>query len=181
VQPSGQHTPSITVNNAKTASTAAVMNRRTRSDYIHVVDTRAVVQHPTDVTLFSTRILGLVLSLAIAPGTLGVCAGWEGTPEARVACCSEPGSCPMHKSDAQRSGSQRVITQAEADSCCASAEGDDSTSASSFVRPLAPALVSTAIPALTVLGREQIHTWRVLAPRHAGHVPKHVLLSVFLV
>jgi hypothetical protein len=88
----------------------------------------------------------------------------------------------MHKSDAQRSESQRVITQAEADSCCASAEGGDSTpSATPFAGLLAPALLPSPLPAVALPVRVQIHAWRALIPTPPEHVPKHVFLSVFLV
>jgi hypothetical protein len=89
----------------------------------------------------------------------------------------------MHKGDSQRSGSPRVITQAQADSCCASAERETSSQSSpTFVTAVFSAVLGTGIalpvpvPALVLT-----NGWRAVAPIPPAHVPKHVLLSVFLV
>src|SRR5688572_1798613 len=84
------------------------------------------------------RFPALVLTLALASGNVAVCAGWAATPEARMACCTDDGACPMHTSE---SGSSRSISQAEADSCCASSEGDDSTQSN----PTVAAALSKAV------------------------------------
>jgi hypothetical protein len=86
----------------------------------------------------------------------------------------------MHTSD-NSSASQRVITQA--DSCCASSEREDSTPST----PNVAALVSIAVlgtgitlpvsvPALVLSD-----SWRAVVPIPSTPVPKHLLLSVFLV
>jgi hypothetical protein len=132
------------------------------------------------VTTVGARLTAAILTLALATGQVGVCAGWLPTPEARMACCSDE-SCPMHKS--KESGSTRVLTQADADSCCAASEQDDATQSPSnllnlntlgFVLSSAPGVLSTP---------EHRHAaiWRASVPIPISHVSKHLLLSVFLV
>ena len=130
--------------------------------------------------MLARRLSALVLSLAVAAGNVAVCAGWAATPEARMACCIAGGACPMHGSD---SDSDRLVTQAEADSCCASSEGDDSSQST----PTAAAAISSAVlgPAITlpvsVPALVLKATWRTSVPIPSTPVPKHLLLSVFLV
>ena len=97
-----------------------------------------------------------------------------------MACCAKGGDCPMHRS-AQGSGSTIVITQADANSCCAASERRDSTPSPTFVptaalalvvSPVAVALPSTVVPA---------DPWHALVPLPSSQVPRHLLLSVFLV
>jgi hypothetical protein len=121
--------------------------------------------------------------LALGAGNAAVCAGWLPTPEARMACCAEGGPCPMHQGESSRSGSARVITQAQADNCCASSErGSSSQSNPTFVASITQAVLGTGviIPA-TVPARFLSDAWRTVAPPPTTPVPKHVLLSVFLV
>lgn len=130
---------------------------------------------------FSRRLAAVALTLALFAGNVAVCAGWAATPEARMACCSDS-ACPMHKSDSPGSHTQRVVSQADADSCCASAEREaPGPSTPTFAMTISWAVLGAAIilPAYTpalVLGE----AWRHLTPIPASPVPKHVLLSVFL-
>jgi len=125
------------------------------------------------------RCPALVLTLALASGNMAVCAGWAATPEARMACCTDDGACPMHTSE---SSSNRSITQAEADSCCASSEGDESTQSKPTGAALSNAVLGPAVilpvsaPALSLKA-----SWRTVVPVRSTPVPKYVLLSVFLV
>lgn len=89
----------------------------------------------------------------------------------------------MHKGDSQSSGSERVLSQAQADSCCASSENENSSQSNpTFVTAISSAVLGTGItlpapvPALVLSDG-----WRTIAPLPTAHVPKHVLLSVFLV
>lgn len=100
-----------------------------------------------------------------------------------MACCADGNECPMHKGDSHRSGSGRVLTQAQADSCCASSEAQKSKQSNpSFVTAITVAVLGVGvvvpadIPALVLSD-----AWRRLAPIPSAPVPKHVLLSVFLV
>jgi hypothetical protein len=125
----------------------------------------------------------VVLTLALSTTSLGVCAGWLPTPEARMACCAEGGGCPMHKADPDKPAAPRVLTQAEADSCCASSEHDDSRQAS----PMSALIISPAVLGAGLLLPPSLPTrvasdaWRIDAPVPTRLIPKHVLLSVFLV
>jgi hypothetical protein len=121
-----------------------------------------------------------VLTLCI--GNLAVCAGWQATPEARMACCTNGTSCPMHKPQSAGGGSQRVISQAQADNCCAAAStsAQSSVASSTYVLPNVTALAAAirfAIP-VPILPRQHLRT---LVPLPASPVPKHLLLSVLLV
>jgi hypothetical protein len=88
----------------------------------------------------------------------------------------------MHKSDSDEQGATRVISQAEADRCCASSERDEAAPSSpSFVLTVELALVTTPVPFVAPQVGPALEAWRSVVPIPAGHVSKHVLLSVFLV
>jgi len=175
-----------------TASTAMNNTRRIRLNLISwlsiapdgclsTFDTVEPVQHPKDVaTLRHAIAVAAVLTLMV--GNIAVCAGWEASPEARMACCMNGTSCPMHKSDSHKASSTRLLSQAQADSCCAAAsQGRDSaaagsTFAASGVIVLAPAAVFT-LPTSTSTSQG----WRALVPLPVSSTPRHLLLSVFLV
>ena len=132
---------------------------------------------------FARRIAALALAFGLMAGNAVMCAGWMPTPEARMACCADGAECPMHKGDPHHAGSQRIPTQAEADSCCASSEGQNSNrSNASFVPAITAAVLGVGVvlpanvPALVLSD-----AWRTSAPIPVAPVPKHVLLSVFLV
>ena len=99
-----------------------------------------------------------------------------------MACCSKGGACPRHEGDSHRSGSGRVLSQVQADSCCASAEGQRSNqSIPSFVTAITAAVLGVGVvlpadvPALVLSD-----AWRTSAPIPLTPGPKHVLFSVFL-
>ncbi len=143
-----------------------------------------MVEHPSYVVRLAQRLAALALAFGLLAGNVAICAGWLPTAEARMACCADGGDCPMHKGDSHRSGSGRVITQLQADSCCASAEGQHSNQSNpSFVTAITAAVLGVGVvlpanvPALVLSD-----AWRTLAPPiPIAPVPKHVLLSVFLV
>ena len=129
------------------------------------------------------RLAALALTFGLMAGNVAICAGWMPTPEARMACCADGGECPMHKGDSHHSGSNRVLTQVQADNCCASAEGQRSDQSNpSFVTPITAAVlgVGVVLPA-TIPALVLSDAWRTSAPIRLAPVPKHVLLSVFLV
>jgi hypothetical protein len=128
------------------------------------------------------RLSAVALTLALVAGNAAICAGWMPAPEARMACCTD-GECPMHKGDSHSSGAERVLTQAQADSCCATSERETSNQSNpSFAIAITAAVLGVGIvlpadvPALVLSD-----AWRMSAPVPVGPVPKHVLLSVFLV
>ena len=129
------------------------------------------------------RLSAVLLSLGLMAGNAAVCAGWAATPEQRMACCADGGECPMHKRQSHDSAKARVLTQAEADSCCASSEREESSpaprlfAAAMSLAVLGPGVALTpSVPSLFVSDG-----WRVTAPIPTAPVPRHVLLSVFLV
>ena len=140
-------------------------------------------EHPREVVRFVHRFAALALTLGLMAGNAAVCAGWMPTPEARKACCADGVECPMHKGGSHTSGSARVLTQAQADSCCGSAEGRNSNQSNpSFVTAITAAVLGVGVvlpakvPALVLSD-----AWRTSAPIPIAPVPKHLLLSVFLV
>jgi hypothetical protein len=89
----------------------------------------------------------------------------------------------MHKSESRGTGSDRVMTQVQADNCCASSERENSsqsspTSAAAITSAVlgTPIVLPVSVPALVLSDG-----WRTAAPVPTGPIPKHVLLSVFLV
>jgi hypothetical protein len=128
------------------------------------------------------RAAAVVAVLTLLVGNVAVCAGWQATPEARMACCMNGTSCPMHKSESRGAGSKRAISQVQADSCCAAA----STRTHSL--PANPTFVlvnATALPVSATLvvpaAVPALQEWRALVPLPVSPVPKHLLLSVLLV
>jgi hypothetical protein len=99
-----------------------------------------------------------------------------------MACCSD-GACPMHGGSSHESGSHDSVGQAQADACCAASERDTSNpSPQIFVAAISSAVldVATILPISTptlVL----TDGWRTDAPVPVTPVPRHILLSVFLV
>jgi hypothetical protein len=129
------------------------------------------------------RLAAVALTFGLMAGNAAICAGWLPTPEARMACCTEGGDCPMHKGDSHHSRSEGGLTQAQADSCCASSEGKSSNQSNpSSVTAITAAVLGVGVvlpakvPALVLSD-----SWRTSAPIPIAQVPKHVLLSVFLV
>jgi hypothetical protein len=146
-------------------------------------DSVSAVEHSRDVVRLVHRLAALVLTFGLVAGNAAICAGWLPSPEARMACCAEGGNCAMHKGDSHRSGSGRVLTQAQADSCCASSEGQNSNQPNpSFVAAITVAVLGVGVvrpanvPALVLSD-----AWRTSAPISIAPVPRHILLSVFLV
>ena len=130
------------------------------------------------------RLTAALLCLGLIAGNAAICAGWAATPQERMACCEEGRNCPMHTRETDDSGSGKVLTQANTDSCCLVSEGRKSNdpqvptfaAALSFA-VLGPGVVlPPSVPALVLSDR-----WRTVLPIPATPVPRHVLLSVFLV
>jgi hypothetical protein len=146
-------------------------------------DSVRAVKHPREVMRLVHRLAALALTFGLMAGNAAICARWMPTPEARMACCADGAECPMHKGDSHHSGSQRVPTQAQADSCCAASEGKTSSQSNpTFVSTITVAVLGagTVLPA-NVPALLLSDGWRTSAPMPVAPVPKHVLLSVFLV
>jgi hypothetical protein len=100
-----------------------------------------------------------------------------------MACCADDVPCPMHKGESSGSTANNGVTQAQADSCCASSEHDSSSQSSpTFVAAPSIAVLGTGITLPPVVPALVLSDgWRTAAPIPSPQVPKHVLLSVFLV
>jgi hypothetical protein len=128
------------------------------------------------------RFAAIVAILTLSVGNLAVCAGWQATPEARMACCMNGASCPMHKSESHGSGSKRTISQVQADSCCAAASNRTQSSVASTGFVVASATALPPVPSVVVaVPPLALQEWRALVPLPVSAVPKHLLLSVLLV
>jgi hypothetical protein len=140
-------------------------------------DTVTGVAHPRIVLSLSRRASALVLILALASSNVALCAGWMATAEERMACCADRAACPMHT--AHEAGSP--LSQAQADSCCGVSESDESAPTASILHSaMSSAPVHTVIQLVEPpLVRHDARRQR--APVQRPSVPKHVLLSVFLV
>ena len=145
-------------------------------------DTLASLQHPTDVLTCSRRLSALLLTLALSAGHMVECAGWMATPEARMACCTKGGACPMHKSDSRDSGSPWTVSQSEADRCCAASEQDTAApAASGFIFSVSLGVIPSPVQLVVPATAARPDAWRDLISLPGTPVPKYLLLSVFLV
>jgi hypothetical protein len=128
------------------------------------------------------RLTAILLALVLSAGNAGLCAGWMATPEARMACCVEEAACPMHATDSRDPGAPHAVSQLEADTCCLVAGHDDAAPPAGPV--VFAAGVSLAIgpsPAVVLPGRAALALWRARLQIPRTAVPRHVLLSVFLI
>lgn len=146
---------------------------------------------------FTRRLAVISLIFLFSHTGLGLCAGWEATAEARMACCTdEHGSCPMHASSTRQAASpdrvltaasrehapSRVVTQAEADACCASAERDDARPPIVSAAPALPVpAVADARLVLIPDAGLAVDRWRASVQLPASQVPRHLLMAVFLI
>lgn len=143
------------------------------------VDSAGRNRHPVLVLPFGRRITAAAVLVGLSIGRVGLCAGWEPTPQARMACCTEGDDCPMHQPAV---GSTTTVTQAEADRCCSAADrGDTTPSTSRFVAVVSLEPVVSPISLVALPAGTPFDTWRTLVPPLASQVPTHLLLSVFLI
>lgn len=128
------------------------------------------------------RASAVLIVLTLAVGSPAVCAGWMATPEARMACCTDEGTCPMHTAKTARHDASHALSQAEADLCCAASERDDSAPAP--LKLAAAASAPIALEPLSVVMPEnagRADLWRTSVPIPPARIPRHLLFSVLLV
>ena len=129
--------------------------------------------------LLPKRLAAVICLLAFAESAWAQCAGWQTTPEARMQCC-ESGACPLHHRD--RGGPGSHVTQGAADDCCAQSGRHESTpSGTVFASTMALAVVQSLSTVVVTLARTTPLSAPWETPSPPAHVPRHVLLSVFLV
>ena len=135
-----------------------------------------------EVVIQIRRLTAFLAVLALCAGNAaGVCAGWQATPEARMACCMSGTSCPMHKSESHGSGSAHMM-QAQADNCCAAASNrTESPSATASFTLLNISVLPAVVPFVVPVTAPSLQEWRAFVPLPVSPVPKHLLLSVLLV
>lgn len=98
-----------------------------------------------------------------------------------MACCADEDTCPMHHSASHPAGTTSVVSQSQADRCCAAAEGDESgTPVAAFAPSGALTLAATWHPLEQPARHPAPEDCRVPL-RACPAVPTHLLLSVFLV
>lgn len=128
------------------------------------------------------HLASLVAVLALSAGNLAACTGWASTPEARMSCCAADPECPLHDADSPAAVVTTVVSQEQADSCCAVSEGRDSNlPTTAFVPPAPLGLASGPLPALVSAPQSPAPTALALLPFPRSAVPTHLLLSVFLI
>jgi hypothetical protein len=135
------------------------------------------------VDLALRRTAAFIAALALAAAGWAECGGWQASPEARMACCSTSGACPMHGSTEPGPGAKRAVTQAQADSCCAASNTDGSMPSSWALSVSVTAAAGNGPPFAAMLPpatAAALDTWRTHVPLPVARVPKHVLISVFL-
>ena len=135
--------------------------------------------HPRSVRSFLRRVASVVCVLAFAQSALAQCAGWQATPEARRQCCQN-GLCPLHHHE--HSASPLQLTQAAADDCCAQSQRHESSlSGTVFALTMALPVLQSLPPVVLSLAPAAPLSAPWETPSPPAHVPKHLLLSVFLV
>ena len=131
---------------------------------------------------FRRRLIALMLTTLVVAGNAAVCTGWAPTPEARMACCNDGEPCPMHTGASHGSTATQTITQAEADRCCAASEQEQAgQTTQAFVVPVSSAVLALGIVVPSAPPRLVLtDAWRSRVPLRPPPLPRHALLSVFL-
>lgn len=126
-----------------------------------------------------TRVVALLILVVLPTSAWAQCGGWQNTAEARMECCAQEEQCPMHAGT--RASVSHDVTQQQADTCCARSERAPSTpSSSSQIAPVTFALVSTPV-AVFLPNFEPLQIgWQSFVPIAGSRIPRHILLSVFL-
>ncbi|MFL6279499.1 MAG: hypothetical protein ACJ731_05265 [Vicinamibacterales bacterium] len=131
------------------------------------------------------HLAAFVAILSLCVGHVAVCAGWQATPAARMACCTnDEVTCPMHQATPNSHGmmAQHTVDQVQADSCCAGSERTEAaTTFASFAMATSIALVPSPLAAVVPALMLHIDGRRAALPLAPSPVPRHLLLSVFLV
>src|SRR5262245_3785028 len=140
------------------------------------------LQHPRRVLGPLSRLAALTMALVLAGGHLAECQGWLSTAEARMACCANEQECPMHKAGQHSSGSRQLVSQSDADRCCATAEHGESMPTSVTASAVdGPALIPISLSGVLVSPATWFDNPIERVSRPPTNRSRHVLLSVFLI
>jgi hypothetical protein len=127
------------------------------------------------------RVVSAIVALVLTAGGVSLCAGWEATADARMACCTKRSACAMRRGTADSKATR--VTQAQADACCATADRPESTPSSTAI-VVHPPLVSVAALVVALASTTTLEPEWGSATSPPGFrigVPRHLLLSVFLI
>jgi hypothetical protein len=129
------------------------------------------------------RVLAASLGLMLMAGPVGLCAAVTPTPEARMACCTDEDSCPMHEGVTHSSESHHQPSQSQADQCCLVSNHENPNQSMPMYGGTAanPVLATSVLLPLPVPTLVRTDAWRTAAPLLVTPVPRHLLLAVFLV
>lgn len=125
------------------------------------------------------RLACVVCVLAFAQSAVAQCSGWQSTPQARQDCCKN-GACPLHHREDKSSKTQ--LTQAAADDCCAQSQRPEPSPTATVYASIVTLAVLQSLPSVDFASTFTAPVrapWETPSP--PAHVPKHLLLSVFLV
>src|SRR5215831_2168960 len=123
-----------------------------------------------------TRLVAVLVLIVLPTSAWAGCAGWQSTAEARMECCAHEEQCPMH-ADGDESVSHGMVTQTQADTCCALSQGSPSTpSSSSQIAPVTFVVVSTPVSMLVPYLAPFRSGWPAVVPIAPSPVPRHLLL-----
>jgi hypothetical protein len=140
------------------------------------------VEHPRAVRSLWRRALATSLGLMLMAGPVGLCAAMGPTPAARMACCTDSDTCPMHDSATHSSESHHQPSQSQADQCCVASERDTPNQSMPMTVGLpTPVVEASVLLPLQVPTLVRTDEWRTTSPLLVTPVPRHLLLAVFLV
>lgn len=135
--------------------------------------------HHRNVLAFA-RLVAAALVVALSASPVALCAGWQFSPEARMACCAKGIACPMHSSE-DDGGTTKSVTQSEADSCCAAGEQDDATPTAKLLAAVPAIAIATPSILLPPQADTRPRSLTLAISNHGPTVSRHLLLSVFIV
>jgi hypothetical protein len=146
-------------------------------------DMLVAVEHPRPVRSFLRRVLAASIGLMLTAGPAGLCAAVTPTPEARMACCTDSDTCPMHDRATHSSESHHQPSQSQADQCCVASERDtpNQSMPMTVLGPATPVLGTSVLLPLHIPALVRTDAWRTATSLLVTPVPRHLLLAVFLV
>ena len=146
-------------------------------------DMLVAVDDPRVVRSFLRRALAASLGLILTAGPVDLCAAVTPTPEARMACCADRDTCPMHDGATHSSESHHQPSQSQADQCCVASDRDtpNQSMPMTVAAPATPVLDASVLLPLHVPALVRTDGWRTATPLLVTPVPRHLLLAVFLV
>ena len=133
-------------------------------------------------TSWSRLVTALLLLLVSFGSAASVCAGWQASAHARMACCESEATCPMHVAKQHGQPARAKVSQIDADNCCSASERGSSTPPTpSYVGRTTLAVLESPIPAVGPDVAVFHESPNGRTSFDVSPVPTHLLLSVFLI